>query len=93
LAGEPIRVYVGLRSAESLEGRTKLALDELSRVGGFDRSVLVVITPTGSGWVDPAAVDSIEYLRHGDVAVTARRGRAIVSCQGRGLHGFRMPST
>src|SRR5262249_38059412 len=43
---EPIRVYVGLRSAETTEARAKLALEELKRVGGFDRSVLIVITPT-----------------------------------------------
>jgi uncharacterized membrane protein len=70
-AQEPIRVYVGLRSADTPEQRAKLALEELKRVGGFDRSALIVITPTGSGWVDPAAMDSIEYLHHGDVASVA----------------------
>ncbi|MCA6107058.1 alpha/beta hydrolase [Bradyrhizobium cenepequi] len=64
----PIRVYVGLRSAETTELRAKLALEELKRVGGFERSVLIVVTPTGTGWVDPAAMDSVEYLHDGDVA-------------------------
>jgi uncharacterized membrane protein len=68
---EPIRVYVGLRSAETPEARAKLALEELMRVGGFDRSVLIVITPTGTGWVDPAALDSVEYLHDGAVASVA----------------------
>jgi uncharacterized membrane protein len=68
---EPIRVYVGLRSAETTEARAKLALEELKRVGGFDRSVLIVITPTGTGWVDPAALDSVEYLHDGAVASVA----------------------
>jgi uncharacterized membrane protein len=68
---EPIRVYVGLRSAETPEARAKLALEELKRVGGFDRSVLIVITPTGTGWVDPAALDSVEYLHDGAVASVA----------------------
>jgi uncharacterized membrane protein len=67
----PTRVYVGLRSAETLEARAKLALEELKRVGGFERSVLIVITPTGTGWVDPAALDSVEYLHRGDVASVA----------------------
>ncbi|WP_043159552.1 alpha/beta-hydrolase family protein [Bradyrhizobium sp. Ai1a-2] len=67
----PIRAYVGLRSADTLERRAKLALEELKRVGGFERSVLVVITPTGTGWVDPAAIDSVEYLHNGDVASVA----------------------
>jgi uncharacterized membrane protein len=68
---EPLRVYVGLRSAATPEMRAKLALEELKRVGGFDRSVLIVVTPTGTGWVDPAALDSIEYLHNGAVASVA----------------------
>lgn len=68
---EPLRVYVGLRSAENVRERARLALEELKRIGGFDRSVLVIITPTGTGWVDPAAIDSLEYLQRGDVASVA----------------------
>jgi uncharacterized membrane protein len=68
---EPVRVYVGLRSAETPEARAKLALEELKRVGGFERSVLIVITPTGTGWVDPAALNSVEYLHGGAVASVA----------------------
>ncbi len=68
---EPIRVYVGLRSAIKPEARAKLALEELKRVGGFARSVLIVVTPTGTGWIDPAAMDSVEYLHDGDVASVA----------------------
>ena len=67
----PVRVYVGLRSADTPEGRAKLALDELKRVGGFERSVLIVVTPTGTGWVDPAAIGSVEYLHDGAVASVA----------------------
>ena len=68
---EPVRVYVGLRSADTPEMRAKLALEELKRVGGFERSVLIVVTPTGTGWVDPAAIDSVEYLNDGAVASVA----------------------
>ena len=67
----PIRVYVGLSSAENSELRAQLALEELKRVGGFDRSVLVIVTPTGTGWIDPNAQDSLEYLLRGDVASVA----------------------
>ena len=70
-AKDPIRVYVGLRSADTPRERAKLALDELKRQGGFDRSTLIVITPTGTGWIDPAAMDSVEYLLDGDVASVA----------------------
>lgn len=68
---EPIRVYVGLNSAESVEARAALALDELIRVGAFDRSVLIVAVPTGTGWMDPAGMDTLEYLHRGDVATVA----------------------
>jgi uncharacterized membrane protein len=70
-AFSPVRVYVGLRSADTPQVRAKLALEELKRVGGFGRSVLIVVTPTGTGWVDPAAIDSIEYLHSGNVASVA----------------------
>ena len=68
---QPLRVYVGLRSADTTEARAKLALEELKRVGAFERSVLIVATPTGTGWVDPAAIDSVEYLHDGAVASVA----------------------
>lgn len=67
----PLRIYVGLPAAPDAQARARLALRELQRVGGFQRSVLVVITPTGTGWVDPAAADTLEYLLRGDVASVA----------------------
>ncbi|WP_237064811.1 alpha/beta hydrolase [Microbulbifer guangxiensis] len=70
-AQEPIRVYVGLNAAETPEERAALALEELKRVGGFDRSVLVLITPTGTGWVDPGGINSVEFLHRGDIASVA----------------------
>ncbi|HTN63658.1 MAG TPA: alpha/beta-hydrolase family protein, partial [Devosia sp.] len=68
---EPLRVYVGLRSAETAEQRAELALREMDRVGAFDRSVLVLMMPVGTGWVEPAAVDTLEFLHGGDVATVA----------------------
>lgn len=68
---DPIRVYVGLNSAESVEARARLALAELLRVGAFERSALILITPTGTGWIDPAAIESVEYLHGGDIASVA----------------------
>ncbi|WP_346765501.1 alpha/beta-hydrolase family protein [Thioalkalivibrio sp. XN8] len=67
----PIRVYVGLNSADSPEDRARLALEELIRAGGFERSVLVLATPTGTGWIDPAGQDPLEYLLRGDIATVA----------------------
>ena len=70
-ATQPVRVYVGLNSAETVEERAGLALAEMRRVGAFDRSVLVLATPTGTGWVDAAAIAPLEVLHRGDVATVA----------------------
>jgi uncharacterized membrane protein len=70
-AMQPLRVYVGLDTAETAPQRAKLALQELIRVGGFDRKLLVVATPTGTGWLDPGAVDTLEYLHAGDTAIVS----------------------
>jgi uncharacterized membrane protein len=70
-AQDPVRVYVGLGSRDTAQARARLALEELKRQHGFQRKVLIVITPTGTGWVDPSAMDTVEYLHHGDVASVA----------------------
>lgn len=67
-AREPVRVYVGLNSAETVEERAALALAEMRRVGAFERAVLVIATPTGTGWIDSAAIEPLEVLHRGDVA-------------------------
>ena len=58
----------GLNSAETAEERAALALAEMQRTGAFDRSLLVIATPTGTGWVDPAAMLPLEIMHGGDVA-------------------------
>jgi uncharacterized membrane protein len=68
---EPIRIYAGLASAADTEDRADLAVRDLARAGGFQRENLLVVTTTGSGWVDPALVDSFEYLTGGDCATVA----------------------
>ncbi|MEU5840700.1 alpha/beta hydrolase [Rhodococcus sp. NPDC047139] len=68
---EPIRIYAGLASSEDSESRAALAVEDLMRAGGFERGNLVVVTTTGSGWVDPALVDTFEYLTGGDAATVA----------------------
>lgn len=70
-AQQPVRVYVGLAAGDTAQARARLALDELKRQHGFERKLLIVITPTGTGWIDPAAMDTVEYLHHGDVASVA----------------------
>jgi uncharacterized membrane protein len=68
---EPVRVYVGLKSADSTRERAELAVRELERAGGFDRQVLAVWVPTGSGWVVQEAADALELLYRGDTAIVA----------------------
>jgi uncharacterized membrane protein len=70
-AMEPIRIYAGLASANGPQAQAALAVDDLRRAGGFGRKNLVVVTTTGSGWVDPALVDTVEYLSGGDCATVA----------------------
>ncbi len=70
-AQQPIRVYVGLRSANTVEGQVNLALKELDRAGAWDRDVLAVFTTTGTGWVDPRASDPLEYMHGGDTALVS----------------------
>ncbi|HTR90406.1 MAG TPA: alpha/beta-hydrolase family protein [Trebonia sp.] len=70
-AMEPIRVYAGLKSAPSIEAESELAVKELERTGAFDRKVLVVATTTGTGWVNPAMIDPLEYMYGGDTAIAA----------------------
>jgi uncharacterized membrane protein len=67
----PIRIYAGLASANGPDAQAALAVRDLQRAGGFQRKNLVVVTTTGSGWVDPALVDSVEYLSNGDCATVA----------------------
>lgn len=50
---DPIRVYAGLKSASTPQARAELVVSELKRTDAFERKVLVVATPTGSGWLEP----------------------------------------
>ncbi|QII00877.1 hypothetical protein BH92_14220 [Rhodococcoides fascians A21d2] len=66
-----VRTYVGLDSAPTLDRRVALAVADMERAGAFDRSVVVVAIPTGSGWVDENAVTGAESRFGGDVATVA----------------------
>ncbi len=67
-----IRVYGDHRGLDP-DHAARLTTDALVGAGGFDRSVLLVTIPTGSGWVDPAQVTAIEDWSGGDVATVAMR--------------------
>jgi uncharacterized membrane protein len=66
---QPIRAYVGFNSEPLYQtGRAELALAELDRAGAFDRSYLLLISPTGTGWVDHTLIEAAEFLARGDIA-------------------------
>jgi uncharacterized membrane protein len=65
---EPVRVYVGLQSADTEEARVALAMDELRRARAFDRTWLMITTPTGTGYGNYAAAGTLELLSLGDCA-------------------------
>jgi hypothetical protein len=64
----PAHVYVSLDSAPTATERADLALAEMERVGAFDRSLIVLVSPTGTGYVNYVAVAAAAYLTLGDVA-------------------------
>lgn len=70
-ASEPIRAYAGMASSDDVEARADLAVRDLERAGGFERARLLVVTTTGTGWVEPASVGSFEYLSGGDSATVS----------------------
>jgi uncharacterized membrane protein len=70
-AREPIRIYAGLRTADTQDGQINVLVSELDRTHAWDRKVLVIIPTTGTGWVDPVAARSIESVYNGDTALVA----------------------
>jgi uncharacterized membrane protein len=68
---DPIRVYVGRANGETPQERAELALAELLRLNAFDREVLIVTSPTGTGWMDPGSHDPVEYMHGGNIATVS----------------------
>jgi uncharacterized membrane protein len=65
---DPIRVFVGVHSAATVEDRAELAVQELARLGAFERSRIVVISATLRGYVNPIIPDAVEQFSGGDCA-------------------------
>lgn len=65
---EPIRIYTGLESADSLQAQANLAVQDLKRAGGLNRKAVIVYTPSTNGLVDPTAAAAAEYAMNGDVS-------------------------
>jgi uncharacterized membrane protein len=67
----PIRVYAGLKSTDSTEERAQLVVEELNRTNAEDRAIVILVSTTGTGWVDPIAASTVEYMYNGDTAIAA----------------------
>jgi uncharacterized membrane protein len=68
-AAAPIRVFIGYNSEPMYTmGRAEMAMAELERTGAFERSHLLLVSPTGTGWVDQTMIESAEFLTRGDIA-------------------------
>jgi len=68
-AKEPIRVYVGLNTADDDDSRMAVLLSELERTGAFERKLLVIVPTTGTGWINPVAARALEMMYNGDTAI------------------------
>jgi uncharacterized membrane protein len=70
-ATEPIRAYAGLESADGITATAELAARELQRTGGLHRAVIAVGTTTGTGWINEAEADALEYIYNGNTAIVS----------------------
>lgn len=64
----PIRAFVGLTTAQTVDARVAIAMDELETLGAFERSVLCLCSPTGTGYINYVAIETLEYATRGDCA-------------------------
>lgn len=67
----PIRIYSGTDSADTPKARSEQVVEEMKRTNALEREVLVVVTPTGTGWIEPNAIRAIEHMYNGDVATVS----------------------
>src|ERR1700758_1456929 len=70
-ATQPIRAYAGLNSADGIAATAELAAAELERTGGLRRAVVAVATTTGTGWINEAEADALEYMYNGNTAIVS----------------------
>ncbi len=64
----PIAIFIGLDSAASPEERVALALAEMDRTDAWSRSLIMLISPTGTGYVNYVATSAAHYMTRGDIA-------------------------
>ncbi|MDO8733149.1 MAG: alpha/beta-hydrolase family protein [Actinomycetota bacterium] len=67
-ATTPLRLYIGVDQAPTPQERSDLAVRELDRTHAWDRDYLAVIALTGTGWVEPDAINALETVTAGNIA-------------------------
>ena len=70
-AQDPVRVYAGLTQGRTLVDVRDAVLAEMERTGAFERAAILVVTTTGTGWVNEWNASAFEYLGGGDTAIAA----------------------
>ena len=66
---DPVRVVGGYESAESIDERARLTVQDMVDCGAFERSLICVGSPTGVGYFNYSIAEAIEYLTRGDCAI------------------------
>lgn len=70
-ATEPIRVYAGLESADNARAAGELVAAEMERTGAFRRKLIGIGMSTGTGWINRANPETLEYMYNGDTAMVS----------------------
>ncbi len=68
---DPIRCFAGLETAVSVGARVSMVMEDMERLRAFDRAVICVASPTGTGYLNYVAIETLEYLTRGDCATVA----------------------
>jgi uncharacterized membrane protein len=65
----PIRIFVGFNDHPiHTSSRAETALAEMERTGAYDRRYVLLVSPTGTGWVDHTMLEAAELFTRGDIA-------------------------
>jgi uncharacterized membrane protein len=81
-AQEPIRLFASADKDRNLEDTKNLVLAEMDRTKAWERSSILVVTSTSTGFVNEWAAESFEYLLHGDSAIVTMQYSTLPSALG-----------
>jgi uncharacterized membrane protein len=81
-AMEPIRIFASVDKERNLEDTKNLVMAELDRTKAWERSAILVVTSTSTGFVNEWAAESFEYLLHGNSAIVTMQYSTLPSALG-----------